>query len=249
MNTEDLEAFQARIGYRFRKPALLRQALTHKTANRRENYESMEYLGDAFMLAAIREWLTRYVPKVPVRLKVEGAAKSNEMLGLIVRRLGIPDLLAMSKEEACGDLYKQSKKYADAYEALITAIYHDGGYEAARNFVWRTMPLQKLADGDWERIPRNPRWKDATKDLVKLLEELELGEPVYTHVHNVGKYQVWQVDTGVGIAWGRGQLGLENDLGAEHAKGNAASKLLRKLLIDQLEDIFDEPTTPSEPTA
>jgi ribonuclease-3 len=245
----DLEAFQKRIGYRFQKPALLRQALTHKTANRRTNYESMEYVGDAFMLTAIREWLTRYVPHVPTRLKVEGAAKSNEMLGLIVRRLGIPDLLAMSKEEACGDLYKQSKKYADAYEALITAIYMDGGYEAARNFVWRTMPLQKLANGDWERIPRNPRWKDATKDLVTLLQQLGCGEPTYTYVHSVGKYQVWQVDTCIGQAWGRGQKGLDKDLGAEHAKGNAASKLLRKLLIDQLADIFDQPDTPTEPQA
>jgi len=237
---QNLTAFQAKIGYTFADPSRLVRALTHKTANRRENYESFEYLGDAFLLSAIREWLVMNVPNAQKRLKICGAAVSNEMLGLISRRLGIPEILNMSKEEACGDLYHQSKKYADVYEALITAIYQDGGYEQARNFVWRTMPLKKLAAGDWERIPRNPRWKNATEDLADLMVQIGAEPPVYSYVENVGKFQVWQVDTAVGLAWGRGQLGLEDNLGADHAKGNAASKLLRKLLIDQLADIFDE---------
>jgi ribonuclease-3 len=135
--------FQQIIGYMFNDPKLLDVALTHSSYCRengtmsKENNERLEFLGDAFFDAIISVELYR-------KLKHENEGKLTKTRALIVcekslanmgMKLNIGQYLNMGKGEVhSGGRYRESI-IADAMEAVIGAIFMDGGYETARKFV------------------------------------------------------------------------------------------------------------------
>ena len=138
-----LAGLAGRLGHRFTDLALLDRALTHASqANesqepgRRDN-EPLEFLGDAVLGLAVTDLLHRDDPDGSEGRKSRRRAALVKAASLARRAdaLGLPQLLRLGRgEEKTGGRGKAAL-WADAYEAVIAAIYLDGGFEAARRFV------------------------------------------------------------------------------------------------------------------
>ncbi len=145
-NTSELEA---RLGRRFANPALLLQALTHKSysnENREEgaaHNERLEFLGDTVLDFVISDMLMDICPDSPEGelSKLRSVLVSEVNLSKVARNLGIGGYLRLGRgEEQTGGRDKNSL-LANALEAVIAALYLDGGIEAAAGFVRRQFEL------------------------------------------------------------------------------------------------------------
>ena len=131
------------LGYTFRDEALLRRALTHPSAGRDDN-QRLEFLGDAVLQYLMSDALYRAHPD-----EREGALTHRRALlvceaalSQIAKRLGIGEALVMDRgEELTGGREKPSV-LCDAMEAVLAAVYLDGGMEAARRLVERCWPKE-----------------------------------------------------------------------------------------------------------
>ena len=129
------------LGYTFRDEALLRRALTHPSAGREDN-QRLEFLGDAVLQYLMSDRLYRRHPG-----EREGALTHRRALlvceaslSQIAEKLGIGEALHMDRgEELTGGRTKPSV-LCDAMEAVLAAVYLDGGMEAARKVVERCWP-------------------------------------------------------------------------------------------------------------
>ena len=147
------DAIEARIGYRFSDRGLLEHALTHKSRTAEDpsggvaDNESLEFLGDAMLGFVAADVLYREFPQYTEgpKSKAKAAMVSTTALAGLSRALGLGDALLLGRgEEKTGGRTKQAL-LADVFEAVIAAIYLDGGIEPARGFVERQIrPL--LAD-------------------------------------------------------------------------------------------------------
>jgi len=138
-----LAKLQDLIGYHFSEPMLLDQALTHASRANEDlsgsllDNEPLEFLGDSVLGFLISDRLHRRDPRGDEGAKTRTRAHLVSTRGLAERSaaIGLPALLSLGRgEEKTGGREKQSL-WADAYEALIAAIYLDGGLESARSFV------------------------------------------------------------------------------------------------------------------
>ena len=141
MSLEQLSVLEDCLGYRFRKPGLLRHALTHSsfTKDRLSSNERLEFLGDRVLGLIIAEMLFEAFPEEP-----EGdlgyrftALARRESLVRVAQQIGLGNHIAMSiGERGTGGAAKEGL-LADTCEAIVAGIYIDGGLEAAREFVGR----------------------------------------------------------------------------------------------------------------
>jgi ribonuclease-3 len=141
----EFDGLQRAIAYRFRDSGLLEHAMTHTSrANEdvsggvRDN-ESLEFLGDAVLGFVIADRLFRDFPEFDEgqKSKTKAALVSTAALAQRAEQLGLGDHLLLGRgEEKSGGRRKQAL-LADGYEALIAAIYLDGGIEQARAFISR----------------------------------------------------------------------------------------------------------------
>jgi len=136
--------FASRLGHQFSNPALLAQALTHRSAAdpRRgmlDSNERLEFLGDRVLALVMAEWLAERFPEeregaLGKRLSVLVAA---ETLAKVGEAIGLPAALRVPPAEGRTGLRGRVTVIADATEALIGALYLDAGLEVARNFIRR----------------------------------------------------------------------------------------------------------------
>lgn len=130
------ETLQQRIGYRFKNPHLLAQALVHPShgaSQKAKTFQRLEFLGDRVLGLVIAERLYRLFPR-----EQEGEL-AKRLAALVCRETchrvaEIIDLKSALSIET-GELYAHGSVLADALEALIGAIYLDNGLEAAQNFI------------------------------------------------------------------------------------------------------------------
>ncbi|SEN98794.1 RNAse III [Gemmobacter aquatilis] len=135
----DLLAFQARIGHAFRNPELLVRAVTHasiSSANRPDN-QRLEFLGDrvlglvmaeALLSADVRAAEGQLAPRFNALVRKETCAD-------VARDLGIGDVLKLGRSEMMSGGRRKDALLGDAMEAVIAAVYLDGGFEAARTVI------------------------------------------------------------------------------------------------------------------
>jgi ribonuclease-3 len=150
---DEFESLQRAIDYRFRDRGLLEHAMTHTSRAHEDvsggvaDNESLEFLGDAILGFVVADMLFREFPAFDEgqKSKVKAALVSTATLARQADKLALGDHLLLGRgEEKTGGRRKQAL-LADAYEALLAAIYLDGGIEQARAFVVREFaPL--LAD-------------------------------------------------------------------------------------------------------
>lgn len=138
-----LRSLEERLGYRFKELSLLDRALTHASHAHEElsegarDNEPLEFLGDAVLGFVIADLLHRRDPEGDEGSKSKARAQLVSAPSLCRRaaELGLPDLLLLGRgEEKTGGRAKTAL-WADAYEAVIAALYLDGGMEAAHRFV------------------------------------------------------------------------------------------------------------------
>ena len=142
---DEFETLQEAAGYRFRDRGLLEHAMTHTSRANEDvsggvvDNESLEFLGDAVLGFLIADLLFNQFPDFDEgdKSKVKAAIVSTAALARQAERLNLGDHLLLGRgEEKTGGRRKQAL-LADGYEALIAAIYLDGGIEHARAFVGR----------------------------------------------------------------------------------------------------------------
>ena len=136
-----MQALMQALDYQFRDPALLRQALTHPSMGRKDN-QRLEFLGDAVLQFVMSELLYQTYPESQEgQLTHQRALLVCEAaLSQVARSLNVGEALLMDKgEEQTGGRDKPSV-LCDAMEAILAAVYLDGGMDAAREIVKRFWP-------------------------------------------------------------------------------------------------------------
>lgn len=135
-----------RIGHEFTNPALLEQALAHRSwcaehatldAPAPPSNERLEYLGDAVLGAIVADHVYQAYPELPEGQLTDArkAVVNAVALAGIAARLGIGPALLLGRGETAAGGREKTSILSDALEAVIAAVYLDGGWEAARRFV------------------------------------------------------------------------------------------------------------------
>ena len=138
--SQDLAEVEKRLAYRFHDPSLLRRGLTHRSfagGDPASNNEQLEFLGDAVLSLAMGDLLMQRFPDRPEGdlSKVRASLVNEAVLARKAAELELGTHLLVGKgEERTGGRRKPSI-LAGAYEAMLGAVYLDGGYEAARQVV------------------------------------------------------------------------------------------------------------------
>ncbi len=134
MNLQDLED---RLGHAFRDRALLKRALTHASANARQSNERLEFLGDRVLGLVVAEALFRAYPDDPegaLALKFNALVR-GETCASVAEAAGLPEFAVFAAGE--GASRRNTVILAGLCEAVIAALYLDGGFEVARSFIER----------------------------------------------------------------------------------------------------------------
>ena len=170
---KEFESLQAAIGYRFRDRGLLEHAMTHTSRANEDvsggvvDNESMEFLGDAVLGFVIADTLFRDFPDWDEgeKSKTKASMVSTFALAKQAERLHLGDHLLLGRgEEKTGGRRKQAL-LADTYEALIAAIYLDGGIDAARAFIRRE--FHPLLDAARRHGVAGQDYKSGLQELVQ----------------------------------------------------------------------------------
>lgn len=164
----------------------LRQALTHKSLvpdAPLESNERLEFLGDAVLGLVIAEYLCRTYPTrgEGELAKARALIVCKSALADAARRLDLPPLLRLGRAEEAMGGRSRSGIAADAFEALIAAIYLERGYDAARDFI-----RQALAP-EIAQVGASADWRDPKSVLQERRQADRLSAPVYRVVAEQGK--------------------------------------------------------------
>lgn len=176
-----------RLGYQFHRADLLRDALTHKSYLNetpepgRQDNERFEFLGDAVLDLIISEAFLNRFPQAPEGdlSKLKAKIVSESALALVAEHLDLGAALALGRGEMLTGGRRKPSLLADALEAVIAAVYLDGGLEAARAVILRTFSL--LLD-DLSR----PEAIDYKTDLQEISQRTFDALPVYTVLRESG---------------------------------------------------------------
>lgn len=231
---DEFEGLERAIGYRFRDRGLLEHAMTHTSrANEdisggvRDN-ESLEFLGDAVLGFLVADMLFREFPEFDEgqKSKLKASLVSTSTLARQAERLALGEQLLLGRgEEKTGGRRKQAL-LADAYEALLAAIYLDGGIDDVRAFVRRE--FGSLLTQSAEHGVVGGDYKSA---LQELLQSRDRGLPEYRVTGTLGpdhckEFQVDLVVEGSTLAQAAGPSKKE-------AEQLAARSALARLRTDE----------------
>ena len=171
---------EERISYKFRNSLLLAEALTHPSLShetQRYHFDNqrLEFLGDAVLQLVITEYLFRHFgSEAEGQLtKLRSRLVSREALKTHAAALDLGDYLLMGRGEEASGGRQRTSTLADAFEALIGAIYLDGGLETAKKFILTQ------ARSDLEQIAQEPIDINPKGHLQELLQSISPCSPVY----------------------------------------------------------------------
>ena len=151
-----VEVLEERIGYRFRDVALLKQAMTHSSftneqkIRKTQNYERLEFLGDAVLELTTSDFLFRRFPDVREGelTKRRASIVCGSSLAQCAENISLGEYILMGRgEESTGGRHKENM-ISDVMEAVIGAIYLDGGFKKAVAFIQRFV----LSDFEEKRL-------------------------------------------------------------------------------------------------
>ena len=178
---ESIHSLEAEFGYRFQNPLLLAEALTHpslayETHRAHFDNQRLEFLGDAVLqLIFTHELFRTFADYNEGNLtKLRARLVSRVALAVYARAHGLGEHLLMGRGEDASGGRTRASTLSDAFEALIGAIYLDGGVEEARRVV-----LQ-LCAADLARIAAEPKEVNPKGQLQEMLQALSATGPRYT---------------------------------------------------------------------
>ncbi|HET9428416.1 MAG TPA: ribonuclease III [Allosphingosinicella sp.] len=212
--------FEQATGYRPSDPALFELALTH-SSRAEENYERLEFLGDRVLGMSIAAWLYDLFPEEPEgslsrRLNV---LVSRAVCAEVARDINVPQRMRLGKQAREDGAQDSDNVLGDVVEALIGAVFLDGGFDPAEHVVQR---LWAARIGDQEKAPKHP--KSALQEWAAANDRRP---PVYDLVGRSGvphapTFMVKVTIKGIGDARGEGTTKQE-------AETEAAKALLRQV--------------------
>lgn len=142
-NNKRIEEFEKIIGYSFRNKSLISEALTHSSyanehrLNYMSNNERLEFLGDAVLEISISEYLYNRYPNEPegYLTKMRASIVCEPTLALCSKDIRLGEFLLLGKGEELTGGRERKSITSDAFEAVIGAIYLDGGFANAKEFI------------------------------------------------------------------------------------------------------------------
>ena len=168
----DVAECELRLGYRFNDKMLLRQCFTHASyanENKMKDNERLEFFGDAILGLVVTEYLFKSNLSGEGKLTQERSKLvSKSPLQNAVEELGLSDLILLGNGLTMHSNHDE-KLYSSLYEAVVAGIYLDGGMEAAKKFIYRTL-LQKKS-GNKEVKPSVKKAPVAEKDSKSAFQE------------------------------------------------------------------------------
>ncbi len=177
----DLERLQRALAYRFSSPALLQEALTHRSYGTPHN-ERLEFLGDGVLNCIIAaELFARFSRLKEGELsRLRAHLVRQESLHRIAKRIELGPYLRLGEGELKSGGFSRPSILADTLEALVGAIFLDGGFEAART------ALRSLFAGPLGELDPSAFGKDPKTQLQELLQSRHVAVPRYTVVATQG---------------------------------------------------------------
>jgi len=224
----DFAELQQRIGYHFRNGQLLCLALTHPSIAHEQNNPSphnqrLEFLGDAILGAVLSQQLYEKFTEADEGLLTKSRAKLVNAASLAAhgRALGLGAHLILSRGEENSGGRVRASTLADAFEAVLGAIFLDGGFDAAREFI-----LQEFA-ADYAEIALPEGIDNPKGELQELLQARSPAAPVYQLISAEGpdhdrNFVCAVLHDGVELAQGTGKS-------KKSAESDAAMAALKKL--------------------
>jgi len=182
-----METLEQKIGYKFQNSLLLGEALTHpslayETSEPHFDNQRLEFLGDAVIqLALTHELFRRFtlLREGPLT-KIRARLVSRQALAEFAGNLGLGEFLLIGKGEAQTGGRERPSTLADCMEALVGAIYLDGGFEPASEFF-----LEQCSDA-LDQMGEEPEEDNPKGKLQELLQAIDPKSPVYRLVSAVG---------------------------------------------------------------
>jgi len=230
---------QSLLGYRFRDPGLLQLALTHPSIAHEQGApvqtnQRLEFLGDAVLQLVLTRALYEKFPAFGEGPLTKARAKlvNRRTLAEHGRRLGLGQHLILSRGEAQHGGRDRPSALADTFEALLGAIFLDGGFDASREFILREF-LGAFGEVSVIPILENPKG-----ELQEMLQSVSSESPRYQVVSSTGPdhdriFECTVLHGGVELARGRGKS-------KKAAESEAALAALTKLREQKVAGRNDE---------
>ena len=186
-----IDEVQLALDYRFQQPKLLQEALTHKSYLQgkqevgQQDNERLEFLGDAVLALVISEYVTSACPtsREGELSKVKARVVSRHSLAQAAQRLKLGEWLRLGRGEERTKGREKTSLLANALEAVIAAMYLDGGIAATRTFILRILQpelqiVEEIRAGglDWDYKSRLQEWSHKYYETV----------PTYRTIHESG---------------------------------------------------------------
>lgn len=188
MQTEPYQEFaRTKLGFEFKDIHLLITALTHRSyvnehkKSVSEHNERCEFLGDAVLELVVTDYLFRHHDEPEgILTSWRAALVRTESIGEAGDKLGYEPLVRMSRGEKNGSNRARQQILANAFEAVIGAIYLERGYDDAATFI-HTHIISKLQD-----ILESGSWRDPKSHLQEVSQRLDNHTPLYKVIEEVG---------------------------------------------------------------
>lgn len=178
----DLNRLSRQLGYEFKAPALLRQALTHRSYGAPHN-ERLEFLGDSVLSLAISTKLYHDFPKLTEGelSRVRAHLVKEPTLADIAQGLKLGDYLFLGEGELKSGGFRRPSILADALEAIVGAVYLDGGFFEAQKIL-ETLYAPVIAKLEPKKLSKDPKTQ-----LQEYLQGRKLRLPKYTIIATEGE--------------------------------------------------------------
>jgi ribonuclease III len=223
---------EERIGHKFRNSLLLAEAMTHpslghETQRHHFDNQRLEFLGDAVLQLIITQHLYVMFPReAEGRLtKLRSRLVSREALRAHAQRLDLGQFLMMGKGEEASGGRERTSTLADAFEALLGAIYLDTNLETARQFVLT------LAAGDLATLAEEPVDINPKGNLQELLQSISPRSPVYELISESGPEH--EKTFVVRVIWEGTELGQGTGRSKKQAETAAACEAMKTRAWEQ----------------
>jgi ribonuclease-3 len=217
-------SLESRLGYQFRRAALLQQALTHRSYGAPHN-ERLEFLGDGVLGCVIAEQLHgRFADLAEGDLtRLRANLVREEALADLARMLDLPEALRLGDAELSAGRDRRPSILADALEAVFGAVFLDGGYEAARAVILRAYGAAL------SELDSRAAGKDAKTRLQELMQGQRRPLPEYRllAVRGAAHEQTFEVEC---VLADKGLRAVGSGTSRQRAEQRAAEALLADVL-------------------
>lgn len=188
--SDTLNDLQSRLGYRFSEIAHLEAALTHRSVGSTHN-ERLEFLGDSIVNFVVAESLYRTYPdaREGKLTRMRAALVRGQSLAELARRLQLGDAIRLGTGERKSGGRRRESILADAMEAVIGAIYLDGGMQACQTCIQRWLESE-LDSVDPSQVDKDPKtalqeWLQQARCELPSYKVLEVSGPAHAQTFRV----------------------------------------------------------------